>query len=206
MSRAKHTSRFDAPFAQRLSALIAEKKITHAALAQEIKELAKSQPTLAENFRISRQLISQYTKGETQPSVDKLCLIAEFFHVSTDYLLGRVDVSTTDTTLRQICERTGLSEKAINQLLKINSDYKDASYILNQLLEHDDLREWLLRIHWHSSVKHYRNASLDYEILEKITEAFGHYSPELPEYLENISGADIGLKIMKMIEDFHYIS
>ena len=55
---------------------------------------------LREKRRISRQVLSElcglssdairrYERGEAEPSVESLTLIADFFEVSVDYLLGR---------------------------------------------------------------------------------------------------------------------
>lgn len=35
--------------------------------------------------------IRRYERGETKPNVESLIAIADYFHVSTDYLLGRTN-------------------------------------------------------------------------------------------------------------------
>ena len=59
----------------------------------KIKELAKQRNiSLAELERRTGLSSGSITKcGKSAPSVDKLEKIAEYFHVSTDYLLGRTD-------------------------------------------------------------------------------------------------------------------
>ena len=99
---------------------------------------------IADATGISRQTISQYTGGETQPSADNLSLIADYFNVSTDYLLGRTDVSTTDMELQQICKYIGLSPEAVTKLRNLKGDLKTT---LNQILEHDDFTDLLRAIH-----------------------------------------------------------
>lgn len=44
---------------------------------------------MAAALSISRQSVSAWEKGERLPSFDVLCRLAEYFGVSTDYLLGR---------------------------------------------------------------------------------------------------------------------
>lgn len=42
-----------------------------------------------ENKDVSKNMISLYERGEKAPSVEALVNLADFFGVSTDYLLGR---------------------------------------------------------------------------------------------------------------------
>lgn len=44
----------------------------------------------------------------------------KFFHVSADYIYGLTDIRTPDVEIRTICEKTLLSEKAVNRLIKRN--------------------------------------------------------------------------------------
>lgn len=48
-----------------------------------------TQVDLAKKLGITRQSVSQYINGEIIPNVEKLYLIADFFDVSSDYLIGR---------------------------------------------------------------------------------------------------------------------
>lgn len=48
-----------------------------------------SRRTLAELCGLSKNMISLYERGEKAPSVEALVNLADFFGVSTDYLLGR---------------------------------------------------------------------------------------------------------------------
>lgn len=60
---------------------------------ERIKELAKARGitlgTLEEKLGLSRNSI--YTIKNKKPSAERLQLIADYFNVSTDYLLGRTD-------------------------------------------------------------------------------------------------------------------
>ena len=60
---------------------------------ERIKELAKSRGitlgALEEKLGLSRNSI--YTIKNKKPSAERLQLIADYFNVSTDYLLGRTD-------------------------------------------------------------------------------------------------------------------
>lgn len=50
-----------------------------------------SQKLLAEKLKIPNQNLSNYERGFRQPDYETLQKIADFFEVSTDYLLGRTD-------------------------------------------------------------------------------------------------------------------
>lgn len=48
-----------------------------------------SQSEVARQIGVTPALISAYEKQERKPSIEKLVLLADIYHVSTDYLLGR---------------------------------------------------------------------------------------------------------------------
>jgi transcriptional regulator with XRE-family HTH domain len=64
-------------------------------IAQKIIELRKqkqlTQTDMAEHLSISRQAYSFYETGKHEMDFKSLCKLADFFGVSTDYLLGRYD-------------------------------------------------------------------------------------------------------------------
>ena len=72
---AKHPTRLDT---DRLRRLRTERMLTQAALGEE---LGLSEPT-----------VCMYERGEREPSFNTLCRLADFFGVTTDYLLGRSDI------------------------------------------------------------------------------------------------------------------
>lgn len=55
------------------------------------KEARLSQQQLGEILGLSHKSISMIESGGRGTTVDKLALLAEYFHVSTDYLLGLTD-------------------------------------------------------------------------------------------------------------------
>ena len=65
-------------------------------LSELIKEKGTTQKALAEYLGISRQAVSQYVLGETQPSIEVSASIAKFFEVSIDYLAGLSELKTFD--------------------------------------------------------------------------------------------------------------
>lgn len=61
--------------------------------------LKLTQQDLADKLGLSRSAIGMYEKGEREPDFETLELIADFFNVDMDYLLGRTKLTTTINTL-----------------------------------------------------------------------------------------------------------
>ena len=60
-----------------------------------LKELRKArnltQLRLAIDLNTNQNTISRYESGEREPSINELVKIADYFHVSIDYLVGRTE-------------------------------------------------------------------------------------------------------------------
>ncbi|WP_455496052.1 helix-turn-helix domain-containing protein [Gemmiger sp.] len=52
---------------------------------------------VAEATGIDQKTLSNYETGKTQPDARALVALADFFHVSIDYLVGRTDAPARDT-------------------------------------------------------------------------------------------------------------
>lgn len=65
--------------------------------AEALKHLRKArklnQISLADIFGVSQATIASWESGKRQPDFETLLKIADFFQVSTDYLLGRVPMT-----------------------------------------------------------------------------------------------------------------
>lgn len=58
-----------------------------------------SQDALAEKLHVSRQAVSRWERDETMPETDKVVMLADLFHVTTDYLLRQqAEGETEDKT------------------------------------------------------------------------------------------------------------
>lgn len=84
---------------------------------QNLKEL-RTQRSLTQSefgalFNLSKQTISGYEKGEASPPIETLLKFADFFNVTTDYLLGRdtIDVNVLHTLGMAAAEAMPKSEK-----------------------------------------------------------------------------------------------
>ncbi len=59
-------------------------------LLRELRRL--TQEELSERLGVERTRYNKWENGVSEPSLMMLCKIADYFHVSTDYLLGRTNV------------------------------------------------------------------------------------------------------------------
>ena len=87
-------------------------------LGEQIKKLRMnkgiSQVQLADKLNITKQSVSNWENEYIMPSVDMLIKIANFFNVSTDYLLGLSEKHTLNTD--------GLSDLQITHIQTIIDD------------------------------------------------------------------------------------
>ena len=78
-------------------------------LAELRKDKKLSQKELADIFHLVASTISSYEMGVHSPHVDQLAKFADYFNVSTDYLLGRTssDLSpqVLEETFSKVCRK-----------------------------------------------------------------------------------------------------
>mgnify|MGYP001187634013 FL=1 len=70
-----------------------------------------SQPELAEKFGLTKYQVSRYENGESNPDPDVISKFAEYFEVTTDYLLGRTDNPQGYSDFDPIAEHNRLLKK-----------------------------------------------------------------------------------------------
>ena len=93
--------------------------------AERIRFLRQSkglnQVELAEKLGISKQSVSNWENENIAPSIDMLVKIADFFGVSTDYLLGRDGIKEGGI---ESIDATGLTPAQINHVRLIVDDLR----------------------------------------------------------------------------------
>lgn len=64
--------------------------------SERLKELRKNmgytQKEIAQELNIAQSSYADWERNKKKPTLEKLTLIADFFNVSTDYLLGQTDI------------------------------------------------------------------------------------------------------------------
>jgi len=119
MPRVKKNSyeQYDSPFASRLRDLL--------------DAPGMNQSKLADHIGVTRQAISAWSLGISLPDIEKFGLIADFFDVSTEFLLGRTDISKPDATKQALAKYLCLSEAAIDEIRRLQNIH------LEQNIEND---------------------------------------------------------------------
>lgn len=82
----------------------------------------KSRKVIADKIGCDVSLITRHYNGERIVTIDYLKKYAEYFEVSSDYLLGLSDAPTSDKDLQFICDSTGLNIETINQLIELDNN------------------------------------------------------------------------------------
>lgn len=72
-------------------------------LAELRKQNNLSQTAVAKRMGVSSALVSAYEKEERNPSIEKIILLADIYHVTTDYILGRTQSKATSVSLDVSC-------------------------------------------------------------------------------------------------------
>lgn len=93
-----------------------------------------SQKEIADVLGVAPNIISYFCHDKRIPNTQQIMDIAEYLNVSTDYLLGRTEISSeisSDTeNMRIACDVTGLSEKIIKLLHEYNEVEKSGKFTM----------------------------------------------------------------------------
>ena len=101
-----------------------------------LRELRKNckmtQETLGEKLGVSKNAISYWESGDTQPSIEIIVKLADIFKVSTDYLLGiQLDNLPEIDKIKKILKEAGmmagddLTKEELEKALKIVEMMRD---------------------------------------------------------------------------------
>ena len=133
----------------------------------------ETQGKLADYLGVKRQTIGYWKDGKTSPDVDSINKMADYYKVSTDYLLGRSEIESPDIDIPEIHNKIGLSENAIKLLEEVYKDFDRNSFTraINAVLDH-------------SGVMGLIGQFLFYKLWDKKTKKEVEYIPILYKYPE----------------------
>ena len=85
------------------------------------KEAGYTQKSFSEAFQYAtEETIKNWEQGRNLPELGTIEKLCDFFHCDIDYLFGNIDYKTYEN--KYICEKTGLSEKALFALETYQQD------------------------------------------------------------------------------------
>lgn len=86
---------------------------------KRLKELrgSKKLTEVSKDLGVTRVTLGYYESGERKPDIEILYKIADYYHVSSDYLLGLSNTKSLDSSVKELSGKTGLSETSINFLM-----------------------------------------------------------------------------------------
>lgn len=83
------------------------------------KKYSVTQQVLADSLNLSSSTIGMYEQGRRDPDTETICALANFFGVTTDYLLGISEVSRNSfspESLSLLCDIEELSDSSKENL------------------------------------------------------------------------------------------
>ena len=156
----------------------------------------KTQQDVADAVGKTRQAIGYYADGSSSPDWKTIVKLAQFFSVSTDWLLGLTDVQSSDTDMKQVCDYTGLSEKAVEQIVEWKYAPINFLSLLNQVLMSGSFH--MMMYHAHD----FRDCVIAEQTYWKL---WGKYFPEQSIELQKAEGEQrkeaFCVALKKMIEE-----
>lgn len=143
--------------------------------------------------------MSQSTIGKWRtatPTVDKLMKVAQYFHVSLDYLVGQTDVASPEPTIRSACDLTGLSEQSVVNLSELNQagdpNSKNKLTTIMQLIEDDGIEELGCDL---------LQSLTDYLFAKNIPKQPIHFTPQVSEYADILYNKLLTERVMQALQE-----
>lgn len=99
-----------------------------------------SQSKIAREIGIEKGSLSKYLNDQAEIGINGLCKIADYFGVTTDYLLGRSDAYTSEIDIQTTCATLGLDQYTVETIRGFNPEVK---HILSCLLAFEPFRQIL---------------------------------------------------------------
>lgn len=123
---------------------------TKSIFAKRFRELREAaglkQSEMGEKLGVSRGSISFYENCDRNPDIEFIANAAQYFKVSSDYLLGLTDTPTTDPYRRAAFDSLGLSYEAVDYLMMLNQVEKE-NHFGPSYVERRDLLSYFLSLH-----------------------------------------------------------
>ncbi len=87
---------------------------------RELREKAGLRQTdVAEATGIDQKTLSNYETGKTYPHSYALISLAEYFHVSIDYIVGRIDTEQVTADRQEISQKLDIIYRELESIKKL---------------------------------------------------------------------------------------
>ena len=156
---------------------------------------------------LTRTGFANYTSGKSDCPATVLKSLSSVLGVSSDYLLGLTDIKNPSSSVRAICDATGLSETALHNLSLLRGT--SLGWLLNKLLENSEVTKELFKIlqSQHDDQIHmakmaaYQEAKEDYKYFNNEREIERVFE-KLPIYFEEAQSDDCDSKELYGLTEF----
>ena len=111
-----------------------------------------SNTEFADFLGLSRQTVGFYCNGERIPDALGLKRIAEKCNVSADWLLGLSETRSTDIDIQRICDKTGISEHIVADIL--GSTEREIDEFNKLFSKRHSLGVFLFQLDWLTQLSH----------------------------------------------------
>ena len=131
---------------ERQKPITPEEKALQERLEDLLSERKLRQADVAKGADIPAATLSKCQNCAGEAKISTLSKLAQFFKVPSDYLIGLSDVQSPNVEIQAICHKTGLSDKAVLELLAMACSHqgKQRLQILSDLIC-DDQFQGILR-------------------------------------------------------------
>ena len=99
-----------------------------------------SQSKIAKEIGIEKGSLGKYLNDQAEIGINGLCKFADYFGVTTDYLLGRSNAYSSDVDIQTTCATIGLDQTTVETIRDLDSESKN---ILTCLLAFPPFRQML---------------------------------------------------------------
>lgn len=99
-------------------------------LAELRQDKKMTQAQLAEVLHVSTGTISNYEKSVHYPDLDKLISLADFFHVTTDYFLGRCSNNISPDAFEECVTPTKTIGELVQDIQRLSPERKQTLVVI----------------------------------------------------------------------------
>lgn len=164
-----------------------------------------SQTELSKAIGVTRQAVSTYALGTSAPDIIKLRAISDFFHVSSDFLLGLSSTRSVEPNVQEACAATGLDEKTIGAIHELTKSSK-GWFTFSQLIQTEEFANIIdaiscfLSIRWKKKIDDKRVLEMDAIIQRESGGSMRVVSASTEKYLLLISAQNYLSDAIKLID------